>query len=90
VRRATEECDPGCTEPADDQLAFRCVGNGARVGAVGSPALGGPPSSRGQGDITVGDNGDVWAWRNLGGGFGADPVYDGASSKVIAKGGFRP
>jgi len=41
--------------------------------------------------VDVRDNGDVLAFRNLGGGWsGGVPVYDGGSSKVVAQGGFRP
>ena len=41
--------------------------------------------------MSVFDNGDVMAYRNLGGGWSAGvPVYDGGSSKLVAQGGFRP
>jgi GH25 family lysozyme M1 (1,4-beta-N-acetylmuramidase) len=40
--------------------------------------------------VSIYDNGDVWAYRNLGGGWGSQPVYDGGSSKLVATGGFRP
>ena len=41
--------------------------------------------------VDVRGNGDVVAFRNLGGGWsGAVPVYDGGSSKLVASGSFRP
>ena len=41
--------------------------------------------------VSIADNGDVMAYRNLGGGWSAAlPVYDGGSSKLVAQGGFRP